>query len=291
MFEILPSYTNNEYSPFNNSLPDVIAVFEGIKPMARLSCKPGENYSKFVKLANRRKVYVADIRQGGNLHVYISKSKKMVDFYKLHDPEMKSKPTKLEIADFAGALGYPKCCIKSYMDKSQREIIEGYQREKGATPSFYFNNLLHSISNYYLSFHLPCSLKCKETKKYNGKIFKAIEKTEPDLARRLKRILRLPLLAWYNADNKYCFDDRIVVLFDGILNKNTIEYPDCSILRTRYPNNEKFSKVIERNISYFKLGNRIKNVGKSMRIYRDKTLVRELNNQSDFEGSLIKFHG
>jgi hypothetical protein len=291
MFEILPSYVNEKYDPFNNSLPDIIAVFEGVKPMARLSCKLGENYVKFLEFAKKRKIYAACVKQNGNSHIYISKSKKMVDFYKTHDPEMKNKPTKPEIADFAKVLGYPKCCVENYLDKSQKEIVEGYQKERSATPLFYFNNLLHSISNYYLSFHLPCSLKCEKTKKYNRNIFKAIEKVEPELARRLKEVLGLPLSVWYNTDNKYCFDDRAVVLFDGILCHDEIEYSGCSMLRTNYPNNKKISKRIERSVAYIKLGNKIERIKNTMRIYRDKTLVHAIINQSKLEGVLAKYHG
>lgn len=291
MFEILPSYINNEYKPFNNSLPDIIAVFEDIKPMARLSCKPGENYSKFIDFARKRKVHVADIKRGENIHVYISKSKKIVDYYKSHDPEMKSNSAKLEIADFARSLGYPKCCIESYLNRSQREIIEKHQQNKSLSPLFYFNNYLHSISNYYLSFHLPCSLKCEETKKYNGNIFKAIQQAEPELAHRLKKMLSLPLLVWYNTDNKYCFDDRVVVLFEGASNNNLVEYSNCFILRTNYPNNKKISGRIERDLGYFKLGNKIRYNKKAISIYRDGALVYEINNQPKPEYFLMKFHG
>jgi hypothetical protein len=291
MFDILPSYLDEKYSPFNNSLPDVIAVFDGIKPMARLSCRQSEDISKFADLAGKRKVYMAEIRRGEISHFYISKSKKLVDYYKSHDPEMKSDPTKLEITDFAGSLGYPKCCIESYLDKSQREIIESYRQDKGIIPPFYFNNLLHSISNYYLSFHMSCSLDCKETKKYNRNIFMAIQKTEPELALRLRKILKLPMIIWHNIGNRYYFDDRIVVLLDGFLNYNVVEYSNCHILKTSYPNNKKLSGKIERDISYFKLGNKIRQSGKKISIYSNKKLVHDINNHPKPEYFLTKFHG
>jgi len=291
MFEILPSYISDKYKPFNNSLPDIISVFEGIKPMARLSCKLGENYSEFINLARKRKVHVADIKRGENVHVYISKSKKIVDYYKSHDPEMKNSSTKLEIADFARSLGYPKCCIENYLNKTQKEVMEGYQGSWNATLPFYFNNLLHSISNYYLSFHLSCTLGCEETKKYNGNIFEAIQQIEPELGHRLKKILSLPLLVWYNTDNKYCFDDRLVVLFEGIINNDLLEYSNCFILRTNYPNNKKISGRIESDLGYFKLGNKIRYNKKAISVFRDGAFVYEINNQPKPEYFLMKFHG
>lgn len=300
MYEILPSFFNNKYSPFNNSLPDVIAILAGVKPFTRLSYERSDkNYQRFAKLAEDQGLYVAAARDKtghssrNNLnHVYLSKSKNTVDFYRLSDPENKVQPLgKTDERKFASDLGYPKCCIENYFKNAQKGIVSSFLTQSGFNQAhFYFNNHLHSISNYFLSFHVPCSLECEETKKYNGKIFKAIEKFEPEMALRLKKILTAPLLVWYNTDNKHCFDDRIVILFDGAMNNNEIEYSNCLLLKTNYPNNINISKRLERSLTFLKKGNRLKCTGKEICIWRGETLIHKISNQTGLKGVLFKYH-
>ena len=56
MYDNLPSYFSQRYDPFCGSLPDIVAVIAGIKPLAELSLSPGkeESYQNFIKFIAKR---------------------------------------------------------------------------------------------------------------------------------------------------------------------------------------------------------------------------------------------
>ncbi len=314
MYDNLPSYFSQRYDPFCGSLPDIVAVIAGIKPLAELSLSPGkeESYQNFIKFIGKFGVhsvkYQFKTEHKNNIHckkkgkgvltrVYLSKSKKILDAYRLGDPEISlgdvSRPPKGKIAAlqrFAIDLGYPNCCVKSYLENGQLNKISSYSRlPQGNRAPFYYNNFLHSISNYYLSFHSPCSFNCQKTKVYNKKIFNAIKKIEPEFSERLRKILTMPIIIWYNKSN-FPLDDRIIVLFDGYIAKNTISYSKCHILKTDYPNNEMFSESIPKDLIYLRAGNKLVNTKLRVYVYKEKKLMHVIKKQSSFHGLLFNFH-
>lgn len=305
MYDNLPSYFSKRYDPFCGSLPDIIAVISGAKPLAELSLSPEkeEAYQSFSKFIRRFGVYSvkcqckAEHKNDLPTRVYLSKSKKILDAYRFGDPEIGlgeiSRPSKKKIAAlerFAGDLGYPDCCIKSYLEKGQLHRISSYKRlPQGNKASFFYNNFLHSASNYYLSFHFPCSLKCKKTKIYNKKIFEAIKKYEPGFSARLLQALTMPMLTWYNRSN-FPLDDRIIVIFDGYIRGNTIIYSKCYILKTNYPNNKIFSNDISDDLIYFRAGNKVINTESKIFVYKEEKLMHIIKKRSKFHGLLFNFH-
>lgn len=322
MYDDLPSFFSQKYHPFCGSLPDIFAVIVGVKPVAELSLSPDkeEAYQSFVKFIRRFDVYSvkyrykAEHKGGANskekkknlirrknnelpIRVYLSKSKKILDAYRFGDPEIGlgdiSRPSKNKIAAlhiFASDLGYPDCCIKSYLENGQLKKISSYSRlPEGNRASFYYNNFLHSISNYYLSFHSPCSFNCQKTKIYNRKIFEAIKKYEPKFSERLQRVLTMPMVTWYNKSN-FPLDDRIIVLFDGHISGNTIMYSRCYILKTNYPNNKIFSNNVPEDLIYLRAGNKVINTKQKIYVYKEEKLMHTIKKQSKFHGLLFNFH-
>lgn len=309
MYDIFPSYFNKKYDPFCGSLSDIIAVIAGLKPLTRLSFskendKSYQNFRKFVskygvflvESGYKEKRKVPGIFEGLT-HVYLSKSEKLLDFYQFFDPDLKisdgSCPAKEDIIlfkKFAKDLGYPDCCVRNYLKYGQKKALISYFRSIRINHSpFYLNNFLHSISNHYLSFHLPCSLNCQKTKIYNQKIFRAIQKIEPEFARHLKKNLTLPLIAWFN-NSAFPFDDRVIVLLDGVIKKDAILYSKCYILKTNYPNNKGIDRKITGELAYFKAGNKVKNTKEKIYIYRDNKLLRIIRRRSKFDGLLFDFY-
>ncbi|MDI6777697.1 MAG: DUF483 domain-containing protein [Patescibacteria group bacterium] len=295
IYDTIPQYFNPRYQPFNRSLPDVLAVLGGVKPLTRLNLDAGDSYSPFLKVIRRNKLHtaVAEDRTGYAMHagvryIYVARKRKIADFYKLNDPENSARlPSETDEKKFASDLGYPKCCIGNYFKKTQKGIVKAFLRQSEIKQApFYLNNLFHSISNDFLSFHAPCSLDCKKTELYNKKIYKAIEKIEPSFAARLKKILSMPLAVWFNK----LFDDRVLILFDGLAEKNVIKYSKCFILRAAYPRNRPVGIKIEKSFLYFRLGNKIRQKGNKVFIYRDDTVLHTFTN-SDQQGiALLKFY-
>lgn len=313
MYDNLPSYLDHKYDPFCGSLPDIVAVIAGIKPLTRLSFSgKGDAYNRFIKFIGKYDVFLADSQyrasvdsegkkktSNGRLkHVYLSKSGEILDFYRFGDPDLRldenNRPPEKSMAalrEFSNDLGYPSCCVGSQLENGRRKKIYSYSRSaQGNKAPFYLNNFLHSISNYYLSFHSPCSLGCKKTKAYNKQIFDAIRKLEPEFAERMRQVLTMPLIAWFNRSG-FPFDDRIIVLFDGSLIGDIITYSKCFILRSSYPNNKKFSKKNIEELIYLKKGNKVKNTKHEIYIYAGSKLVRVIEKKSEFDGLLFDFYG
>jgi hypothetical protein len=317
MYDNLPSYFGRKYGIFCGSLPDIIAVMAGIKPLTRLSFfAKGESYSRFIKFVEKHGLLAQEsqYRQNADFegkkkislknnnrdilrHIYLSKSMKTLDFYRFADPDLclgeNNRPPKNILAPlqkFSNDLGYPDCCTKIYLKNGQRKKIYSYSRSaRGNRAPFYMNNFLHSISNYYLSFHSPCSFTCKKTKAYNKKIFDAIRELEPEFAARMRQVLTMPMIIWFNKSD-FPFDDRIVVLFDGFYKDGAISYSKCFILRTSYPNNKSFSKEIGQDLIFLKDGDKIKNAEHEIYVYKRKKLIHIVKRRHAFDGLLFRFY-
>jgi len=201
-----------------------------------------------------------------------------------------SKSKKIEFQKFAKDLGYPDCCVNNYLKNGQHKTVVSYKNFTHLNRApFYMNNFLHSISNFYLSFHLPCSLNCEKTKAYNKKIFGVIHKLEPEFAKQLKKTLAMPLMVWFNK-SALPFDDRVVALFDGTLAGNVLRYSKCFILRTNFPNNKEFPRAGAKNLSYLRTGDKLENTKNEIHIYQGGKLTHVIKKQSEHEGILFDFN-
>lgn len=317
------SFFSGKYGVFSSSLPDIIAVRHGIKPLARLSCDSLDIYYEYKHILEEDGIYTApskykiislrefnpylflrkplksnlnaekislstsDDKRKGKIYIYFSKDKDLTKRFKSEDPETKlEKPNVKEIEEFAKALGYPSCCIRRHIDLSQKDLVKIYLGDDQKV--YYLNNLLHSASNYYLSFHAPCSYDCLRSIEYNKKILEAIGKEFPGFKEKLESILKLPILAWFNSHsvNRF-YDDRIMILFEGICNGKFITYNKLFYLKTYY-------HVSPNNLSLFDLdilrkGNKMEIQKNRLNIYYDKRFINSIKRKSIFEGSLFNF--
>ncbi len=318
MYDELPSYFDRNYAPFCGSLPDIIAVIAGIKPLTwvNFSEKNGACL-KFIEFVGKHGVLTMENRNEGILNgkistrkkvsakagakttkrLYLSKSKKILDSYRFGDPDSdfgkSGRPPENKMAAlgrFAEDLGYPECCSGNYLKNGQRRAVFSYKSPplENRAP-FFLNNFLHSISNYYLSFHLPCGLECGKTEIYNKKIFNAIRKLEPAFAARLRHVLTMPLLVWFNK-SKMPFDDRLIVLFEGSCRGNVITYSECFLLRTGYSNNERFGEDLLQGLLRLKDGDKLKNTKDKIYVYKKGKVRHVIEKQSENEGLLFHFY-
>ena len=92
---------------------------------------------------------------------------------------------------------------KAWHENGQLNKISSYSRfPQGNRAPFYYNNFLHSISNYYLSFHSPCSFNCQKTKVYNKK------NMEPFDAQDVFMLQGLAASAAVALENAYALEER-----------------------------------------------------------------------------------
>ena len=309
-WDIIQPYSLNKFSSFSASLSDILAVKYGIKPLARLSCTSLNDFYAFKKHCEYEEMYITHSKykilfcdtvpeckkviipfssnREGVTYLYLSKSKKLSYRARDNDPEVFTLSNKLHVFnnhsfsknrelirykrlfEFATLLGYPKCCIEAFLNKGAKELLTIYSKEKKA--SFYLNNFFHSISNYYISFHLPCSYKCKNSLDYNAKIYEILKQEVPSFSQALKSILRLPLLVCFLEKGRNCyFDYRVMVIFDGSINNNTMAYRQCFLTKTPYFDikDDRFIK----ELMNFRLGNRVLMHEKKFNVYHNDTLL------------------
>ena len=258
-FEI-KSYFNKSYGRLSSSLSDIIAVKRGIKPIARLTCRSTEEYREIKKLLKGESIFSVhsdykilsgsnpnfkfnDSRNGivnyyspknGTIYLYISKDRKMLNKAKSIDPEITLKredSTYKRAEEFGSLLGYPRCCIRKFIlrNRNSPKPTDFSSYILDDKKDFRLNNFFHNGSNYYLSFHYPCSLHCKKSIKYNNEILEAIEEEEPKYALMIKKYLKLPLMVWFSVRKMDSdrwpdlFDNRRIVLFYGKMKKNSVD--------------------------------------------------------------------
>jgi hypothetical protein len=205
------SFIVPEFLPFIGSLPDFFAVKDGIKPLSRITVKPKDLKRTIQTLQEYDLFYTTGIKDG-LYNIYISKDAGMLRQYPRKDPETGTSMTRKSASEFASDLGYPECCIEEYTGRNTvpaREYYENFFRKKRL--SFLMNNFLMGGSNFFLSFHKPCSMECRRSRKYNGMILQSIERNDKKyhyellLHIRAPKILMLDVSAGINEswDNRF----------------------------------------------------------------------------------------
>lgn len=231
------NFFSEKYGPFSASLPDIIAAKYSLKPVARLSCTSSVELKKysaafrddglFLMKKHIRLPKRSFLRHHDMIYFYLSRTKTLAMQACSIDPEYSSsrdtKKNQAKIKDFAAILGYPTCCVDAYLKIGQKKLTLSLNADKN--PPFYLNNFLHGTSNHYLSFHLPCSYSCSKSLRYNQGIFHAIQKEFPEFAESLKNILTRPLLVrFWKSQKDTFFDNRGIVILDGILKDGVLRY-------------------------------------------------------------------
>lgn len=102
-------------------------------------------------------------------------------------------------------LGYPKCCsqffadawAQGYIDPIWQAAIKSCYDEQGenhlrVSPSHLVNPLLRFVK-VRLSFHLPCSFSCEESKRISQQRLGILREMNPGLAEKFEQLLRMPM--------------------------------------------------------------------------------------------------
>lgn len=258
----------NDYSVFRGSIPDVIAVKKGIKPISQLSCDSKEEYNRMKKAAERiglyltadrhiirqsnsKKHYPNDPRNGllpfkgdvdGTLYLYLSKDEKLAKWAGMNNPETDPswpKIPKEKTRAFAEVLGYPDCCIDHFLRTADdiSSVKHPFFGELMNRPKDYRLNYFHKgNSDNYLSFHIPCSFTCRRSVRYNGSILDAIGEEMPGFAEKIKTALKMPLILWFKSGVPVAYnrDKGIGYFFDGKVKGNSLEYGRAYMLKDIY---------------------------------------------------------
>jgi hypothetical protein len=207
----------------------------------------------------------------------------MLNKAKSIDPEITLKredSTYKRAEEFGSLLGYPRCCIRKFIlrNRNSPKPTDFSSYILDDKKDFRLNNFFHNGSNYYLSFHYPCSLHCKKSIKYNNEILEAIEEEEPKYALMIKKYLKLPLMVWFSVRKMDSdrwpdlFDNRRIVLFYGKMKKNSVTYNKCYFLKTTY-----FRNTIKYyDVKNFIRGNKIEIFKNSIRIVAKNSILEEV---------------
>jgi His-Xaa-Ser system radical SAM maturase HxsC len=269
---------------FSGSLPDIIAVKKGIKPVARLSCRTKEGYNRIKKLCERDslKIMHSDKTINSQYYLYLSRCEELIR--KAMDADTSFQSDKLADSDridkafkFGRLLGYPECCVNYYTEHMADYASDYPQRFNPPTKiSFYLNNILNSVSNHYLSFHCACSYNCRETLKYNRGILSSIEEEEPLFAQELRIHLKKPFLMFFdlNLHLNVSWDNRRGFMFDGKLENGVLTYSNVYYIKTNYPETiQGYDYNLGLLFEKLKQGSKIRFVNNSIEIYKDNGII------------------
>jgi len=289
------------------SSADLIAVKYGIKKVTRIEYNEENELENYKKVLKKHSLYgiCSDERLLGKYNLYISKSKKLAFQAKKTDPSFKIinqnksfNEVVAEVREFGRLLSYPDCCVKKYIKNvlnnvtiTQSEIFTNLPKEI----NFVFNNLLNGLSNYYLSFHFPCSFNCKKTLIYQKRIFDKVKQISPLFSQALKNYLQNPYLVFLAPalGNMYVsWDNRKGFILNGAIRNNELLYSQVIYFKTQYPDYEKSeikNKELTLLLSKIPDGNRIIFGKDDFKVFRNKSLLYRFKNTESLRVYLFNF--
>jgi len=292
---------------FISSSIDLIAVKYGIKKVVRLECDNLAAYEKtFQELTiHSLKVFRSDEKLFGKYNLYISKSEKLAlqakktdHSFKIINQNKSFNEVADEIREFGRLLSYPSCCLEKYIENvlnnvtlTQSEIFTNLPKEI----NFLFNNLLNGLSNYYLSFHFPCSFNCKKTLIYQKRIFDKVKQDSPLFAEALENYLQNPYLVFLDSTlgNMYVsWDNRKGFIFNGVTQNNELLYSQTIYFETQYPDYKK-DKTKDMRLSSLsdkiREGNKIIFTKDGFKVLKNKSLLHQFKNRENLRLYLFNF--
>jgi hypothetical protein len=170
----------------------------------------------------------------GDFFIYLSLSNEVIESAK-----------KYELVDdykFGEIMGYPKCCIKHFIDMNQSDSEDYYHEVFNHLKSnkkfdWHTNYLLRWTTDYYLLSYFTCSFDCTDSIVKARKILEGIYKYDGRHAKKIEYHLKLPIL--FNDSMKgsilHNWNKLKGVVFDGVMNDNKVTYQNhFSIYRGGY---------------------------------------------------------
>lgn len=288
------------------SSSDLLAVKGGVKTATRMECVSTKEF-KIIKenlMQHGLEAVLSKTKLFGKYNIYIAKKYRYAELAREVDPSYKIINQKMTFNDsvnyvreFSELLSYPKCCYENYIDNvtNNINIEEAIVFKKIPQQiSFVYNSCLNGFSNLYLSFHLPCSFNCQESKKYCSNIFKIIKKESSDLSRVLAYNLKRPFLIFFDTSlgNMYVsWDNRQGFVFTGDKVGNKLSYQNFYCFNTDYPDYQERKKINKiKNIEkQLKIGNTIIFSKDSFDILKDDTLIFSFKNSDHLIFKFLNF--
>ncbi len=274
-----------------NYLNEIIAVEYGLKKAARqfVADKDIPEYMKFIKNRNLQYSFLRDKN-----YFYISKSKEPAE--KAMKVEIKLSKMNLNYHNFlefsllnkelGKLLGYPDCCIESYIncwrqfllkkEKTTTSIKSSAQKEPNYVSDSYKNTknknkinfLLNNLSVYRLISFFPCSYECKKSLNFTIELFGNLSEEQRKLT---EEALKRDLLVW-NEEKMIGFDRRFR---DNKVNYNPEKINLLGI-------SEEMKKVLRK-------GNKFENSENYMKIFWDDNLIFRYRKKSPEECFALSF--
>jgi len=285
---------------------DFIATKYSLKPLMRGHAASQEEFRKIelfcqghglFAVRNKIKIRNPALGEKGEYCVYISKDKRIAQKCANEDPEYGYSPSLSKLKYFSKALGYPECCIDSYInlslsnlsEKRKKEIL--FQKIIQKRKPFFLNNFLYG-PGLSLSFYEPCSYHCKKALEYNKKIFEAVRKEDPYFAAKIRIYLQFPILIWLDSslDSKVnsFFHNRIQLFFEGHIDNSKAIYYNKANLYRKYPHcNRSFEEGQLREIF---LGNICKVYNNKIIIFYNNTILKEIKANNKYHALIVKFN-
>ncbi|XOA42780.1 MAG: DUF483 domain-containing protein [Candidatus Nealsonbacteria bacterium] len=187
--------------------------------------------SKERKKGNFESINFNDKRKG-EFHVYVFNPKKL-RFKIPHEPEKLGR-----------LMGYPSCCIDSYMEcmNANKNIFGCMNITKDSSFPFLINPFTKLVSNAYLISHFPCSLSCKKSLKLAKAISKLIQSNYPRFYKKIYQYCHFPVLVFPNSSANYDTREEIPLL---LLMEKSKEEQSYKILNNALHADNNLSKNFE----------------------------------------------
>ncbi len=295
---MLRNFISGDFGIFSGSIPDILAVMEGIKPMARLSCSPSELPKGLAFLREAGLACETSERvYASSYYIYVSKSEDIARDSKKADNSFRNIRSNRErsrsIMEFGRLLGYPECCssfLARNMDRKGSSLGEKFAPKRRM--SFLANNILNGVTNHYFSFHYPCSYDCRETLNNAGRLYRAMGRELPDMRSEVDMYLRSPFLVFFDLGLDYSnsWDTRKGFWFDGTAREGAIFYNRAIFFETCFPEyNERHMPGLGRLREAVTRGDAIMAEGKTMKVWSGDRLLYEHRNKEKCWASVFDF--
>lgn len=154
---------------------------------------------------------------GNNVKIFFSKDRRTADDLSLLYPKVFKENS--HHLSYGLLLGYPACCIRSYLSKGRGRWLLGHLtfvfkrhiRDRKIRLPFQLN----MVADLPLIWHWSCGAGCRETNRLADRILKLYESYDRALAQGVLRSLKKPVLLFQN--DSY-------VRFEGSLRRNVLAY-------------------------------------------------------------------
>jgi len=247
----------------------ILQVFSGLKKSGTfdgLSKDEDKTIEQTLRLLGALGVAYRLKDVGHNIKIFFAQEKTIAqDLYVLYDRVARSGHSR---ARYAELLGYPSCCIRSYVSQKKQGLLFGYlttvfkKRIKGQALSWPV--LFNRFSDLPLIFHWPCGFHCRASRDLAGRVLKLYTCYDRALAETAARLLKRPVLI---------FQDGSYIRFEGVYRGRTLSYGQIIRIGSSVAVEEGLSK--ERNA----VACAVRCIARGEKILFEESTFRVINNK------------